>query len=141
MEEIPTTAQIEASFPASAPGLGYALKEAESFCVARALPRDLVSRVLVVVEELFTNVIKYGYGGDSERPVRLGISVVQLRVTVLLEDEAPPFDPTLFRRASTERPDQGPEGLSGIALVLGLSARAEYQRLDTGNRLIVTVET
>ena len=135
---MPANTLFEACFPASSSGLGIALREVETFCVTRALPRDLVSRVLVIVEEVFTNTVKYGYGGDSNRPVKLRLSAEEV-LTLVFEDEAAPFDPTRDAPPSTVMPDEAPEGRSGIAIVIGLSASIHYVRLPNGNLLTLTL--
>jgi anti-sigma regulatory factor (Ser/Thr protein kinase) len=138
MGTTPESAPFEACFPASTSGLGIALKDVESFCNARALPADLVSRVLVIVEELFTNTQKYGYGGESEKPVRLRL-VSGSVLTLVYEDEAGPFDPTTYKPAQHATPEEGPEGQTGIALALGLVASAHYVRLPNGNRVTLNL--
>jgi serine/threonine-protein kinase RsbW len=138
MEDSPDNV-FEASFPASTSGLGIALKDIETFCSARTLPRKLVSCALVVVEELFTNTIKYGYGGECERPVRLKL-IANKALQLVFEDDAPPFDPTKDAPLRHELPDEGPEGRHGLAIVFGLTASAAYARLPDGNRLTLIVE-
>ena len=130
---------FEASFPASTPGLVIALKDIENFCGEQALPRKLVSCVLVVVEELFTNTIKYGYGGECERPVRLKL-IANKALRIVFEDDAPPFDPTKDAPIPVNRPDEGPEGHAGLTIVFGLATSAEHVRLPGGNRLTLILK-
>ena len=109
------------------------------FCIIWKIDRSLVSRARIVVEELFSNTIKYGYGGECEKPVRLRLQPGPA-LTLIYEDEAPPFN-TL---AWTAKPDdelaleEQPIGQAGIAMVVGLSAKACYQRRDSANRLTIT---
>ena len=65
-------------------------------CARSKLPRDTTSRLQIVVEELFSNTIKYGYGGECERPVHLRLRCSP-RVELVYQDAAPPFDPTAWR--------------------------------------------
>jgi anti-sigma regulatory factor (Ser/Thr protein kinase) len=95
------------------------------------LPRDMISRLQIVVEELFSNTIKYGYGGECERPVRLRLRCAP-PVELVYEDAAPPFDPTAWRENPTPR---GGVGRKGIVLVLGLAESVRYERTGEGNRL------
>ena len=88
--------------PARAAGLQQALARIEGWCAAQGLPRDLALRLLVVVEELFTNSVKYGYGAECDRPVRLALAPAGAGVELAYEDEAPPFDPTAWRGALPE---------------------------------------
>jgi anti-sigma regulatory factor (Ser/Thr protein kinase) len=125
------SSDLDLSVPATTRGLRDALQALAAVC------RDdhLLSRGRIVVEELFTNTMKYGYGGESERPVRLSFRV-ERGLTVVIEDEAPGFDPTAWVAPP------GPAervGQAGIAMVLGLSERVEYSALANGNRVTVTI--
>jgi anti-sigma regulatory factor (Ser/Thr protein kinase) len=95
------------------------------------LPRDMISRLQIVVEELFSNTIKYGYGGECERPVRIRLRCAP-PIELVYEDAAPPFDPTLWQEPP---PPPGGIGRKGIVLVRGLAASVRYERLREGNRV------
>ena len=127
-------------FPATTQGLHAALTAIERFCAGRNLDADLVSRARIIVEELFTNTIKYGYGGECDRPVRLRLAV-DPALTLTLEDEATQFDPTRWRpHPSADVPaDQKPEGKTGIALVLGLARRVRYIARERGNCIEIEI--
>ena len=132
-------AEIEINIPATRIGLVTVLARIEEFAAARNLCGAAIARVRVVVEELITNTIKYGYGGECDRPIRLRLRAGPVLILVY-EDEAPPFDPTLGR--PEEDPVamrlQGREGYAGIGLILGLSATAAYEAGPKGNRLTLT---
>lgn len=123
---------LDLSVPATTRGLSQALKALEEVCGAG---HGLLARGRIVLEELFTNTIKYGYGGESERPVRLSVRV-ENALTLVIEDDAPWFDPTGWVPASGS-----PErvGQAGIAMVIGLSSQVSYQALANGNRVTVVI--
>jgi anti-sigma regulatory factor (Ser/Thr protein kinase) len=114
---------------ATANDLRSCLDRIEESCARWNVPGDTVSRLRIAVEELFSNTIKYGYGGECGRPVRVNVLATPLEL--VYEDEAPPFDPTAWRGKT--RP--GTVGRKGIALVLGMARSARYERLAGGNRL------
>lgn len=131
--------ELRLSFPATMIGLIASLEVIDNTGAAWNLDPVLVSRVRIIVEELFSNTIKYGYGGECDRPVRLRLSA-DSGLTLTYEDDAPPFDPTVLGRendASIMDEDR-PEGKAGIALVLGLCATAAYVPRLGGNRLVLT---
>ena len=130
---------LKMSFPATTDGLLAALETAERYGVAQALTTEQVSRVRIVVEELFTNTIKYGYGEECVRPVRLHFSADPVP-TLIYEDEAPPFDPMAWLASEpAELPaDQRPEGQAGIAMIAGLSSSVTYHPRPGGNRVMLT---
>ncbi len=126
------------SFPATTDGMIAALEAAEHYGVALNLAGELVSRVRIVVEELFTNTIKYGYGEECARPVRLHLSADPL-LTLTYEDEAPPFNPTAWKAEDDGLPpDERPEGKAGIKMVLALSTTATYRPRPDGNCLVLS---
>lgn len=136
-------ADLDVNVPATTSGLRQALAALEALCVARSLHADMVAKARIVVEELFTNTIKYGYLGECQRPVRL--SVIAAPLTVVFEDEAPPFDPTQWRpsQPAPERALDRPVGQAGIALIIGLSVTLRYERLANGNRVttVLAIDT
>lgn len=106
----------------------------EESCRRWKLPGETISRLRIVTEELFSNTIKYGYGGECARPVRLRLSATP-RVELVYEDRAPRFDPTAWRGVIGSEPDAGGRG---IALLLGLVESARYERLPGGNRVTLS---
>ena len=130
--------EIEICLPATLPGLTTALATIDQFRAARNLNADQISRARIVAEELISNTIKYGYGGECDRPIRLTLTAQPI-LTLTYDDEAEPFDPTLWRISETPPSGREPrEGRAGIGLVLGLSTTARYERRPEGNRLVLT---
>jgi anti-sigma regulatory factor (Ser/Thr protein kinase) len=120
--------------------LAEALQTIEHHARARNVAREATARLLIVVEELFTNTIKYGYGGECARPVRLKL-VCGGALALTYEDEAPEFDPTCWNREAAlgAPPEHRPVGQAGIALVLGLATEVRYERAGGTNRLRLEV--
>ena len=131
--------ELEVLIPATVSGLVTALATIDQFRAARNLDADAVTRARVVAEELISNTIKYGYRGECDRPIRLRLCTEPV-LTLVYEDQAGPFDPTLWRPSKewTAASRERREGRAGIALLLGLSSAAEYHRLPDGNRLVIT---
>jgi anti-sigma regulatory factor (Ser/Thr protein kinase) len=139
LEGVSMASELKLSFPATMDGLIASLQAIDHAGTAWNLNTGLVSRVRLIVEELFSNTIKYGYGQECDRPVRLYLST-DTSLTVAYEDDATPFDPTVLARESDASiMDEGrPEGRAGIALVLGLCASAKYLPRASGNCLVMT---
>src|SRR5262249_11321479 len=89
---------------------------AEQFA-AQGIPPELRSTVDLVLEELFTNMVKYGRGGGSR--VRIELTGIDGGVEIsMLDRGAERFDVTQAPDADTGRPieDRKPGGL-GLHLV------------------------
>ena len=134
--------ELKLSFPATMDGLIASLEAIDDTGSTWNLDPGLVSRVQLIVEELFSNTIKYGYGAECDRPIRLHLST-DTSLTVAYEDDAAPFDPTARARESDESimHEDRSEGRAGIALVLGLCASARYLPRAEGNCLVMTFPT
>jgi serine/threonine-protein kinase RsbW len=124
--------------PARINALHAALDAIEQACDTWKIDRSLVSRTRMVVEELFSNTIKYGYGRECEKPVRLSLGP-QPELTLTYEDEAPAFNPLTWKakRDETLPLEDRPVGQAGIAMVMGLCAHVSYQHRDGANCLTV----
>jgi anti-sigma regulatory factor (Ser/Thr protein kinase) len=101
------------------------------------LPDDERSRLLIILDELFTNAVTHGHGPHSAGgtiAVALGWRAGRLRISFV--DNGRPFDPLAFRGpdlagAAEER---GIGGL-GIHIVRSLVHQARYRREGDRNHL------
>ena len=129
------------TWPARMAHLSKATAFVESFCEAHGLAPADVMRLTLVVEELFTNTVTHGHGGDCDAPVRIALSATAGHIELAYDDTAPPFDPVahLASNAATLDVDDRRVGGLGIALVLRMTERAGYAREDGCNRLMLTI--
>lgn len=97
------------------------------------LPRELVLRLCLVVEELFVNTARYG--GDADASVTLIGDAGS--VWLHYADTAPAFNPieALAREALSRTLEGRPIGGLGRILVHDLSSTARYERVGERNVL------
>jgi serine/threonine-protein kinase RsbW len=128
--------RFDLDLPASLDGLRTGLAAIERHCTDRGLSRGTLARTLTVFEEIFINTMKHGYRGQDGKRIRASLAGSD-PLCLTFEDNAPAFDPTAWDSSAdlalglADRPI----GRHGIALVLGLSRSARWQRLESGNRL------
>lgn len=94
-----------------------------------------VLRVELALEELFTNTVCHGYGGDCDQPVWIQTAPCAEGLSVIYQDAAAPFDP-LTRHATPQDQPEGPGG-QGIPLICTLATRIVYAR--NGDRNVLTL--
>lgn len=112
---------------------------AGQFCDHRALPRDERSRLMIILDELFTNAVAYGFGdGDTVGRIDVALYLQENRLTVEFVDNGRPFDPLAVAPPDVDLPlQEQPIGGRGIAIVRGLVDEASYERDGNRNRLIL----
>ena len=100
-------------------------------------------RLTLIVEELFSNTVVHGHGGDSDTEIGITLSCDAGNVSLLYEDAAPRFDPLAAHAASPHHlsPDleSRPVGGLGLLLVNELARDACYAFEDGRNRLRLTL--
>ena len=133
------TVQTERTFRGCLPGFAEVRAFAESFGMAAGTDRETMLRVVLVLEELFTNTVTHGYPGEAEGPVWVALSSQHGAIAVTYEDAAPAFDPIGHAAEPATGPEERAAGGLGLALVRGLCASASYARIGDRNRVTLTV--
>lgn len=91
-----------------------------------------ILRFQLVLEELFSNTIDHGYGGECDQLICISVQPRPDGLTLVYRDQAPAFDPTV---TSSSAQAEGFVGGLGIKLVLGLTQGIRYYRVADGNRI------
>jgi len=116
-----------------------------AFAAQHGLCSDDRSRALIVLEELITNLLKYGYDQRGARGLaELGLALEPgPRLVVELVDDGRAFDPLAPPAPDLDQPvEMRPVGGLGLHLVRALTEGGYYQRVKGRNltRLILRVE-
>jgi len=107
-----------------------------NFASAEALPDDKRFALEVCVEEIVTNIIKYGYPEGTEGPITIKLDRDGNRLTIHIEDEGVAFDPTATDEVDIEQQlEDRPIGGLGIHMVKKMMAEIDYQRINERNLL------
>jgi anti-sigma regulatory factor (Ser/Thr protein kinase) len=110
----------------------------DAFCARNGLGTEIALRLTLVVEELFTNSVMHGYGGECDAPIEIALATLGDKIALCYEDAAPAYDP-LSRFAAPDHllgtVESRPAGGLGIHLVRELIANSRYAREAGRNRL------
>ena len=117
---------------------------AQQFCDRHGIAHPGAMRLMLILEELFTNTVKHGYGVDSEAPIRVTLTARGGgRVALLYEDAAREHDPLAgpagVPRALMAAVDSRSIGGLGLHLVSRFAEHARYTRDGGWNRLQLSV--
>ena len=103
---------------------------AEEFALRCSLPDCERSRLLIILEELFTNAVRYGCPESaSGSGIEITLAVKPGRIEIDFSDDGIPFDPLGQDTPDLDQPLTGrsPGGL-GLHIVRKLVHEAEYRR-------------
>jgi anti-sigma regulatory factor (Ser/Thr protein kinase) len=133
--------QTTRSFPARLDLLPRVAAYLEETCAAAGLVRDDCLRLTLLVEELFTNTVQHGHGGDTDALVSLSVEVGAGEISLVYEDSAPSRDPfaTPPRLDESASVEERPVGGLGLSLIAGIVERLEYSHVAGRNRLHLVV--
>lgn len=111
--------------------------EALTRFVAQGLPATAAAEVRLVLEEAFTNIVKYAHAdGGTDHPVHLHLVWHADRLEVELVDDGRAFDPLAHPAAELDKPfRERAEGRMGLAIIRGLMDECAYRREEGRNRL------
>ena len=98
---------------------------------------EFAEDAFLVTEEVFVNIVSYGYEDDDEHLIEIGLSLEDGLFTMEFRDDARGFDPLAAPAPDPDAVSSGAGGL-GIHLVRSLSDRVSYERREGLN--ILTVE-
>ena len=119
-----------ARFPAKMDSMTEIRIFVEGACATVGIVHEACLRILLIVEELFTNTVLHGYRGESESPVWVALTLSEAGFTLHYEDAAPPHNPFGdFRPTDTAvLVAQQPVGGLGLKLIRSLAKDASYSR-------------
>ena len=108
----------------------------EKFGQSMGLSQRFIFEINLALDELFTNIISYGFSDDDEHDIKVSIIPQGEKIIISIEDDGVPFNP-----ADAETPDlectieNCKIGGLGIHIIKKLMDEVCYQRCDNKNIL------
>ena len=105
---------------------------------AMELPQKCLFEINLGLDELFTNIISYGFEDEIEHRIKFSLAREKKTLVVKVEDDGVPFNP--LETAGPEPPqdlDSINIGGLGIHLVKKMMDDINYQRVEGKNRLVL----
>jgi anti-sigma regulatory factor (Ser/Thr protein kinase) len=133
--------RLECTFGNRFSELQHVIEQVRVFLERHEIRGRAAYGVNLAVEEMATNILKYGYEDSEAHLVQLRLEVLPETVAISLEDDGRPFDPL-----TAPEPDLSPgletrePGGLGISLVRKLARRMSYERCDGKNQVTVLID-
>lgn len=121
----------EISVPARYAALPELMAWLERSAATLAIGAADAQRLQLIVEELLTNSIRHGHGGECDAAIDLCLGLNDGRPALRYSDDARPFDPT------AALPPAEPDAIGGLGLPLirGLCRSLRYERRAGRNHI------
>ena len=107
-----------------------------------------VDRVLLTLEEMLSNTIKYGYSDSAEHAIEIDLRVISpsesapgdaCEIVLTLTDDGGAFDPLALPLPDTSAPvEDRPIGGLGVHLVRSIASKMQYQRSGDKNQVEIS---
>lgn len=118
--------------------IGRGTGQFEEFARQHDVPKDLVSKMNVALDELLSNIVKYAYPDAGEYLTEVTLDFDAVRLKAVISDGGIPFNPFNQERPdTTQGVDDREIGGLGIHLVKTMFDEVRYQR--RAGRNIVTL--
>ncbi len=124
--------KLRLKFTADPAELSAMRHQARDFFLAGGIPEMDAELMVLALDEACTNIIRYAYGGCSDRAIRLTMECSRQRVRCVLRDYGKSCDPANIR--SRELTDFRPGGL-GVRIMHMAFDHVEFAPQARGTRL------
>lgn len=116
--------------------LGRVAALADEFAAANRLPSEAIADLQVALDEVLTNIIKYGYSDGATHEISVRLSVENDALVGEIEDDGRPFDPLALPGPDLTTPlRERRVGGVGIHFLRNLMSAVSYRRVADRNRL------
>lgn len=132
--------QLRRGFPARLREFEQVRALIDEFGLMVKLDSEDRHKLTLIVEELFTNTVIHGFGGDSDSVVQVTLEQTDSGVRLIYEDSAPRHDSIAdgLRTDIEATVRQRHVGGIGVAMALGLTKDPKYTFEDGHNRVVMT---
>lgn len=108
----------------------------DQFCKQTGLDTKVTFQLKLILEELITNIISYGYEDEKEHEIVLHVHRKEKEISITIIDDGKPFNPVDSEPPDTSLSvDERAIGGLGIHFVKSYIDLIQYQRINNENRL------
>jgi serine/threonine-protein kinase RsbW len=132
------TAELSLEFTNDLAELDNLSRNIENFCELTGLSRKNAFELNLIIDEVFTNIVSYGFNDKKEHRIKIDIRIINGELTVRVEDDGAPFDPTTAPKTDLccSIEDRKIGGL-GLHLINQIMSRVIYKREKDKNILVL----
>jgi serine/threonine-protein kinase RsbW len=99
------------------------------------IPKSKMQQIRVIVEELFSNIVRFAYEDQKEHTIELRMNRMEDIVEIVIIDDGIAFNPLEHDKDPLQDPSLLESGGMGLTLVQTFSNKMTYERLGKNNQL------
>ena len=112
-------------------------KDLEMLETEWSIPLSKKRQIMVIVEELFSNIVRFAYEDQQEHTIELRMKKNESSVEIEIIDDGIPFNPLEYGKDRINDPSMASSGGMGLTLVQTFANRMSYQRRGDKNCLFI----
>lgn len=103
-----------------------------------AISDSEIRQILVIIEELFSNIIRYAFEDKQEHIIDIKLDYSDSQIEIEIIDDGIPFNPLEYELGAMADPASSDAGGMGLTLIKAFSSKVSYQRNSGRNHLKIT---
>lgn len=103
-----------------------------------AVPKPEIRQILVIIEELFSNIIRYAFDDSHEHIIDIRLTNSGSQIEIEMIDDGIPFNPLEYQMGPSTDPATSDTGGMGLTLIRAFSSNISYNRSSGKNHLKIT---
>lgn len=112
-------------------------KDLASLQIEWELPDSEVRQLILIVEEIFSNITRYAFNDSLEHLVEIQLSKVNDEISIRITDDGLPFNPLEYHPETPIDPTSYEDGGMGLTLIKTFSNSLRYERINDFNQLLI----
>jgi anti-sigma regulatory factor (Ser/Thr protein kinase) len=118
------------------------ISEIEKYCIDHEIPESTTFHLTLVIDELVTNTINYGYDSPrTQEEIIIDLNRIDNCLQATLEDSGKYFNPLESELPSIDLSlEDKPIGGLGLHLMHKFTNRINYERIGNRNKLVLEID-
>ncbi len=103
-----------------------------------AIPKSEIRQILVIIEEMFSNIVRYAFEDRKEHAIDIRLGYTDNQIEIEIIDDGIAFNPLDYHLEPQSDPATSDAGGMGLTLIQAFSSKISYQRISGKNHLKIT---
>ena len=113
-------------------------KDLEFLRTEWSIPESDSKQILVIIEEIFSNIVRYAFADKDEHHIDIRLDLVDGQIEIEIIDDGIAFNPLDYELSPQADPATSDAGGMGLTLIRAFSSDLVYQRHAGKNHLKIT---